>query len=287
MHNRHNVRIAYIGMLLCWACMPLILSGYDGPRDAAGTGAFAEPNGPPERPLQGPAESISPSPIRPFEFGTGISTSVPIGGFIDHTRDGCPPKLLAKATKVLGEPVIHAWGGNRELPARTTKRQYHLITASGKDGIFLEKDGDYVYVNSQAELLGINEILRESKFTRQDFSSPRGVDSLLTEIAGLHQGPRHCPGSSVMLKMTMGEDSAWLRGTEKSEAVLHELAKDPEFSFEGNTWTVVFNVFKADGGVDRWKVIGEHDPEANRNQVLNIEVTPLKPAGTFSWPFLG
>ncbi len=85
----------------------------------------------------------------------------------------------------------------------------------------------------------------------------------------------------------MGHDEEWLRGSEKSVAVLKDLCKDPQFMFQEDTWTVVFNIFTFDGSVDRWKVIGEHDPKANKNQILNIDVAPLKPAGTFSWPYIG
>jgi hypothetical protein len=168
---------------------------------------------------------------------------------------------------------------------RAGKRLYTLVTVSGRAGIFLEKDGDYIHLNSQAELVGINAVVTEDRFTRADFNDPEKVHSLLARIAGLHQGVRHCPGSSVALRR--GLDSWWLRGTEKDGAVLRELCEDPVFAFEGNTWTVVFNNFKADGAVDRWRVIGDHDPQRNRNEILNIEVAPLKPPGTFFWPFIG
>jgi hypothetical protein len=177
---------------------------------------------------------------------------------------------------------MHVWDGTS-----TTKKSYFCVTVSRQQGLFLEKDGDYIYVNSGAELVGINEILGESKFTRQDFNDSGKADDLLSEISGLHQGGGRCPASSHTLRNTMGHDEEWLHGTEKSVAVLKDLFKDPQFVFEGDTWTVVFNVFKFDGSVDRWKVIGEHDANANKNQILNIEITPLKPARTFSWPYIG
>ncbi len=57
---------------------------------------------------------------------------------------------------------MHAWDGTS-----TTKKSYFFVAVSGQQGLFLEKDGDYIYVNSGAELVGINEILGESKFTRR------------------------------------------------------------------------------------------------------------------------
>lgn len=80
------------------------------------------------------------------------------------------------------------------------------------------------------------------------------------------------------------------RGREKSKAVFRELFRDPEFMFEGNKWTVVFNVIKegeGGGAVDKWKVLGQHDPETNINRMEKIEVTMLKPKGTFSYPLVG
>lgn len=204
--------------------------------------------------------------------------------FLDRTTDGCPPALLSTARKVLGEDILQAWGGQTPWPP--TKKVYAVVGESGEVGIFLERDGAYVHVNSGAELLAISEIVGEFKFTRQDFDDPHKVHFLLGEIASLHQGPGRCAGSGVMLRKTMGRDFEWLRGTEEDGAVLRELSRDPHFTFDGNTWSVMFNVFKADGSVDRWRVVGEHDPQANRNQILNIEIAPLKPAGTFSWPFM-
>lgn len=109
---------------------------------------------------QAPSELGPTSLIRQPEPGMEVFDpgSIPI----DHTKHGCPPKLLAKATKVLGGHLMHAWDGTS-----TTKKSYFFVAVSGQQGLFLEKDGDYIYVNSGAELVGINEILGESKFTRR------------------------------------------------------------------------------------------------------------------------
>ena len=66
-----------------------------------------------------------------------------------------------------------------------------------------------------------------------------------------------------------------------------ELCEDPVFAFDGNTWTVAFNVMLPDGGVDEWTVTGVHDPEGNVNQILSVGVCEVKPAGMFFYPLVG
>jgi hypothetical protein len=149
----------------------------------------------------------------------------------------------------------------------------------------MEKEGKYIHVNSGSELIAINEILSEYKLTRRDFVEPKRF-RFLHEVATLHDM------SGLMFLATsalkgMGPLEFWLRGTEKDEAVLRALCRDPEFVFEGNTWTVIFNMIRPDGAVDQWTVIGEHDPRAERSEIWKIEVTPLKPPGTFSYAMIG
>jgi len=208
----------------------------------------------------------------------------PMIEFLDHTNGRCPPDLLTKAGKILGGRIIEVWDASSPWPSKT--KTLYLVTAnSGKRGIFMVADGGYIHVNSRAELLAINEILREHAFTRRDFNDIQKVDLFLSEVMFLHHGPSLVPGSSLMLRMT--DASRWLRGTEKNEAILRELCEDPQFSFEGEVWSVVFNAFKPDGSVDQWKIVGEHHPEENINQILGVEVIPLKPPGTFSNPLMG
>jgi len=204
----------------------------------------------------------------------------PLSAFLDRTTEGCPPELLTEASKVFGERVVQVWGG--QTPWWPRKHVYIIVTYSGKEGVFLEKDGRYVHVNAGAELLAINEILREIKFTRADFNDPQETHRFLTEVACLHRGPRLVPGSWFILNSA----SHWLRGEEQDETVLIRLCKDPQFTFEGNTWTVVFNVFKPDGSVDEWRVVGEHDPDARANLILASDLAPLKPPGTFSYALM-
>jgi hypothetical protein len=81
------------------------------------------------------------------------------------------------------------------------------------------------------------------------------------------------------------DSSDWLRRTEKSEAVFKELAREPKFVVEGGDWTVVFNVFNIDGRVDRLRVAGHHDPEANLMRIRQVDIARVKPPGSFRWPF--
>jgi len=157
----------------------------------------------------------------------------------------------------------------------------------GAQGMFVERNGTYVQVDSGAELIAINEILAGYEFTRQDFNVPQRVDAFLDEIIWLHTGtPGLTPGSSFGLK-TMGPLEDWLRGSEKDEAVLRKLCEDPQFVFDQDVWTVVFNMIRADGAVDRWRVVGRHDRQTNTNEIWAMRRITIKPAGTFSYPMFG
>lgn len=141
---------------------------------------------------------------------------------------------------------------------------------------------------SPPDLSIINESLKSYMFVRQDFEDPEKVWPFLQTLVGLYYGsPHHLIGSSVTLRsIERGDISSWLRGREKSEAVFRELCLDPQFLFEGNKWKVLFNVFKPDGSVDKWEVVGEHDPENEYNHIEKIETNTLKPKGTFFCPLM-
>jgi hypothetical protein len=134
----------------------------------------------------------------------------------------------------------------------------------------------------------INESLKDYRFTRQDFNEPQEFDSFLHKLVVLYyDAPAHLVCSSIAWRMIENGVDSWLQGAEKSEAVLKKLCRDPEFMFEGNKWIVVFNVLKPDGSVDKWKAVGEHDPENNTNRIEKIEVAALRPKGTFFVPLVG
>jgi hypothetical protein len=157
----------------------------------------------------------------------------------------------------------------------------------GRAGTFLERDGTYVQVDSGSELIAINEILMEHKFTRQDFDNPQSVETFLDKILWLHSGTPGLITCSSLAFERMRPPEDWLRGVEKDKAILRELCKDPEFAFDGAVWTVVFNVIRSDGAVDRWRVVGEHDPQTNTNEIWGIRSRPFKLPGTFSYPIFG
>ena len=195
--------------------------------------------------------------------------------------DNHPAELIEKASRILGGQVVIVWESHNDW----SSRRVWTIRTSRAEGIFMEKEGKYVHVNSGSELVAINEILSEYQMAQPDFVDARGFH-FLHEVATLHDR------SGLMFLATsalegLGPLEFWLRGTEKDEAVLRALCREPEFVFEGNTWTVVFNMIRPDGAVDQWTVIGEHDPHADRSEIWKIDVTPLKPPGTFSYAMIG
>ena len=159
---------------------------------------------------------------------------------------------------------------------------FMIVSGCSKSG-----EDDIMDVSAQ-DMDVINESLRDYMFSKQDFNEPNSVWAFLQELAALHYDSYPLVGSGGTLWSIKRDDiSSWLRAKEKSEAVFRELCSDPQFVFEGNKWIVVFNVFKKDGGVDKWEVVGEHDPDNKYNQVEKVEISILKPKGTFSWPLMG
>ena len=213
-----------------------------------------------------------------------IETVEPYGPIITRSEGNYTPELIRRASHILNGYTLKIGPPGRE---RGSKKLFRVSVMGGMGGTFLERDGSYVQVDSGSELIAINEILIEHKFTRHDFDNPQSVDSFLREIIWLHSGtPGLTPCSShAFERMRPPED--WLRGTEKDEAVLRELCEDPEFAFDGDVWTVVFNVIRSDGAVDRWRVVGEHDPLTNTNEIWAIRSISFKPPRTFSYPLYG
>jgi hypothetical protein len=142
---------------------------------------------------------------------------------------------------------------------------------------------------SAADLAVTNEILAKEpqvRLDREDFSIPYRAGALLHISVGSHYRGCYVTCSSDSLRI-MGNLSHWLRGREKSEAVLRQFCQDPHFTFEGNRWTVVFRVLRSDGGVDEWTAIGEHDPQARISKIEKVEGRQLRPKGTFFYPLAG
>ncbi len=159
---------------------------------------------------------------------------------------------------------------------------FMIVSGCSKSG----KD-DINYVSAQ-ELAAINYSLKDYMFMRRYFDEQDRIWDFLQELASLHYDSYPFVASSGTLWSVKRDDiSSWLRAKEKSEAVFRKLCSDPLLTLEANKWKVVFNVFKRDGGVDKWQVIGEHYPEKRYNQIEKIKISTLKPKGTFFCPLMG
>jgi hypothetical protein len=81
--------------------------------------------------------------------------------------------------------------------------------------------------------------------------------------------------------------SNWARDNKKTEKALRELCRDPVFTFDGNHWTVEFNVLEPNGGADRWHVTGEFRPDTQSSRIDTIKRRVLKKKGTFAYEMWG
>jgi len=215
--------------------------------------------------------------------GEDFEVVAPYGPIVTRSEGDYTPELLRRASHVLNGYTLSVRQLSRESHPN---KLFRVSVMGGMEGIFWEKDGAYVHVDSKSELIAINEILLEHKFRRQDFDDPRRVDSLLDEIIWLHSGSSGLiPCSSLAFERMRPLDD-WLRGTEKDQAVLRALCQDPEFSFDGDVWVVVFNVIGPDGAVDRYRVVGRHNSLVSVNEIWGIRSISVKPPGTFSYPIL-
>jgi len=174
------------------------------------------------------------------------------------------------------------------------EKKFHLVTIMCLFIAFLtfsgcsKRDEGVSMEGDHPKLVVINQSLKDYRFLRNHFDETESSCSFLGELVALHYNSYLLVGSSETLRlMERGDISSWLRAKEKKEAVLRKLCSDPQFVLEGNKWMVVFNVFKKDGGVDKWEVVGKHDPDNKYNQVEKIKISILKPKGTFSWPLMG
>jgi hypothetical protein len=148
-------------------------------------------------------------------------------------------------------------------------------------------EDDVTYISVQ-ELIDINNSLIDYMFLKRYFDEPDRIWAFLQEIAVLHYDLYPFVASNGTLWTVRQNDiSSWLQAKEKSEDVFRELCSSPKIVFDGNEWNVIFNVFKKDGSVDKWNVKGEYYPIKKYNQITKIEITALKPKGTFSCPMIG
>lgn len=214
-----------------------------------------------------------------------VSVIVDVCGFSplsgkEYRRD---PQLLEETGDILGSPIVNVWPF---VVGRGSNKVFAVAAANGKRGWFVKREGHYVRLDSGAELIGINEVFRDYRFTRQDFNDPAIVFDFLSHAVSLCGTGQGMPASSHGL-LRMGDLSSWLRGTEKDEAAIKKLCRDPEFIFKGNNWKVTFNMFRPGGSVSQFILSGRHDPQANANEILSMSVTTIRPPGTFSYPLGG
>lgn len=236
---------------------------------------------------RGPGKVVGPradqNEVARAQTPADMEEVTPYSPIVTHSEGSYTPELVRVASRVLGGYTLSI----RDLSPRYSKKVFLVSVMRGRQGIFMERGGTYVQVDSGSELIAINEILAEYEFTRRDFDIPQKVDSFLGDVAMFHDGPiGFVIGSSFRLRI-MGPLEDWLRGSEKSEAALRELCKDPEFVFDHDVWTVVFNLIRSDGALERWRVVGEHDQRANTNTIWGIRIVPVRPPGTFTYPLFG
>jgi hypothetical protein len=96
--------------------------------------------------------------------------------------------------------------------------------------------------------------------------------------------PRGFVGSREFLQRQEPYLKAWLKSDSPAERRrFRELAPDPllETSESDETWSLTFNYFNPEGGVEHWKVKGD------RVNILNAAKRPAARDGTYRWPCRG
>lgn len=154
-------------------------------------------------------------------------------------------------------------------------------------------ENDVMDISAQ-EIKIINYKLKDHMFMKRHFDDQDRILAFLHELATLqcydsppfqrYDSPPFIASGGTLLSVRRDNISSWLRGKEKSEAVFRKLCPDPLLTFEADKWKVVFNVFRKDGSVEKWQVVGKHYPEKRYNQIEKIKISLLKPRGTFFCP---
>jgi hypothetical protein len=78
------------------------------------------------------------------------------GEFLDRTKDGASPQLVARAEKALRGNIVRIWERNN---AWSSRRIFTVYTSQGDQGVFVEKEGNYIQINSGLKIELVNEIL--------------------------------------------------------------------------------------------------------------------------------
>ena len=178
---------------------------------------------------------------------------------------------------------------NKCFSITVSGKLYDFTTNRGHEARIFYKDNIYSQTNTKAGIPVINQILKDYSFTRKDFSNPYKATNFLEFMVGLYDNSAPVVGSDVFLKSLDKFNSVgtWVDENKKKEVLFRKLCHDLEFVFEGEKWTVVFNVFYPDGSVKEWKIIGEFDPNTNSNKIYEIDRRIIKRKGTFSYLQLG
>ena len=188
---------------------------------------------------------------------------LPFRDFDDHVPGGAPADLIAEVQDVLEGRLISIWpsAGSERVP------------------VF------WVRVDSGAELVVINAMLQDAPVRREEFDMSPIMFYRLTRLMAYYDAIPSVPAFTSVVARDNSDIFHWLSGTEENKAVLEELCCDPEFVFDGDKWTTTYNAFRRDGSVFRWRIIGRYNPQTNVVRILRLDVTPVKPPGTFGWPY--
>jgi hypothetical protein len=265
-------QVGRVGIWGIVACGVLVLAIGDAklrglPPDSARANSPAGGDIPPGPNSDARVDTNAP-PLRPQSFGVLAARDPP--EFADRVRGGSPPWLVAAARALVGNTIAAIWDYNRESEYAPLR----LFDVQAKEGsfIFLEKEGRYIWLGANAELMGINEAFSRYRFTKEDFNDPLHTAWFLTEVMRLHEGnSQFTIGCSTQ---PPGSGTRFRNGEE--EALAKEFGQDPKFAFEGDRWKVTFNVFKGYGRVDRWNLWGRHDPNANVNEILRVDISTVR-----------
>jgi enterochelin esterase-like enzyme len=197
----------------------------------------------------------------------------------DRTKNGASAQLIARAENALTGDITEIWERTYDW---SSKRIFTVCTNRRDEGIFVEKETDYIQINSGLRIELLNEILREHRIPREDMDQPWPTRRYLELTVGLCDGTGRCIGSRNFLRNLGSGVSHWTRGSKTAERALRKLCRDPQFVFDGNRWTVEFDVLKPDGGADRWHVTGEFHPETQSNSIDTIKINVLHGPGAFA-----
>ena len=208
------------------------------------------------------------------------------GASIRKILDQLPRELVSKAEKALPGRIADA-GELDQYAEWFPGKIFYFADEYWLKARFLQRQNGYIQLNCPSGMSGINEILATYRFERADFGDPLKVLLFLRLVKLYDNGLPSDFGQTRALMNILRNDyrlNTWLGGTEKDEGVFKRLYRDPQILLEGNEWTIIYNVFKFNGGVDQWRLSGAHDPVMHTNQIQSIDIRPLKPKGTFCHP---